>query len=121
MNKLKDIKGEEALDVLCDLMSPISEIMSDKIIAQMIRSKKRIEAVTYAIKNHKKAVIEALAIIEGEDPEDYVNKISVLTLPSRLLEILNEPELTQLFTLQGQKDSGASSGSATENTEDEEI
>ena len=114
--RLSEIEGEKALDVLADLLEPASEIVSDKEVEKHYKSGQTLLAVKAALKNHKKAVIEILAITEGEDPETY--KPKVLTLPAKLLEIFNDPDIIDLFRLQGQEDK-TSSGSATENIEAE--
>ena len=115
--KLSDIKGEKALDVMADLLDPISEIVTDSEIVNIIKSGvPKIKLVKPAIKNHKKAVIEILAILDGVPVEGY--EINVLTLPLKILEILNDPMVEELFTSQGQMMESASSGSAMENIED---
>lgn len=114
--KLSEIKGEHALDVLADLLDPISEIVTDKEIEGIIKSKKpKLMVVKPAIKNHKKAVIEILAILDGIPPEEY--QVNLLTLPMKILEVLNDPMVEELFSSQGQTMESASSGSATESTE----
>lgn len=115
--KLSEIHGEESLDMLADLIEPVSEIMIDKQIAEAARTENKAAAVRIAIKNHKKQVIEIMAILEKETPEEYIKKVNLLTLPLMLLNILNEPEIMQLFQLQGQNAELKHSGSATENTE----
>ena len=110
--KLSEIEGERAIDVLADLIEPASEIMSDKEVSALYESGQTLKAVKVALKNHKKAVIEILAVTEGEDPTTY--KPKVLSLPAKLIEIFNDPEVIGLFRLQGQ-DEKTSSGSATEN------
>lgn len=112
--KLSDFKGEKALDVLADILEPAVELMTDKEIIALFRSGKKAKAVSTAIKNHKKAVISILAATEGVDPEDY--QPNVLSLPAKLLEILNDQELMSLFQSQGPENK-TSSGSAMENTE----
>ena len=118
MRKISELRGEEALDVLADILEPASEIMTDTMVATLARSGDRIQAVSMAIKNHKKAVIKILAALEGEDYETY--KPALLTLPLKLLEIFNDPDVVQVFTLQGQKNESESFGSAMENTEEQE-
>lgn len=115
--RLSDIKGEAALDVLVNIIDPASEIMADAELERLVKAKAtKMEIVKTAIKNHKKAVIEILAALDGKDPKEC--KISVLTLPAKLLEILNDPELVSLFQPQGQTQT--SSGSAMVNTEGKE-
>lgn len=113
--KLSDIRGEKALDVLADLLEPAAEIVQDKaVVAAFDGGDNVLAAVKAAIKNHKKAVITILAITEGENPATY--QPNVLSLPMKLIEILNDEELMGLFTSQGQTES-TSSGSVSENIE----
>lgn len=115
--KLSEYRGEDALDVLADLVEPAIEIMGDKEFVQAYRDRKIPKAVKTAIKNHKKSVLEIMAATEREDVEEYAKKVNVFTLPAKLIELLNDKEVISLFTSQGQTDSSESFGSATENTE----
>ncbi len=112
--KLSEYKGEAALDILADLIGPVGEIMSDKEIGKVFKEN-RFKAIGLAIKNHKKAVIQILATMDGVPAEEY--KCNVFTLPVKILELLNDPDLVQLFTYQGQMGGASSSGSASENIE----
>jgi hypothetical protein len=116
--KLSEIKGEQALDVLADIIEPASEIMSDKLVSAAAKSGQQVKAIKLAIKGHKRALIEIMAALDGAEVDEY--EVNVLTLPAKLLEILNDPMVMSLFTSQGQKTEKTSSGSATENIEDEE-
>ena len=119
--KLSEYKGEQALDMLADLIEPAAAIMADKEISNAAKANlPKIKIVKTAIKNHKPEVIEIMAILDGEDPEDYAEKVNLFTLPAKLLEILNDPDLMSLFTLQGQNKEETNSGSATESTEESE-
>ena len=113
--KLSEYQGEAALDILADLIEPAGEIMSDKEIGEVF-TKNRFRAIGMAIKNHKKAVIQIMAIMDGVPVDEY--KCNVFTLPVKILEILNDPALVQLFTYQGQTGDANSSGSASENIGD---
>jgi hypothetical protein len=118
--KLSEYKGEKALDMLADLIEPATAIMADKEISNAVKANlPKIKIVKTAIKNHKPEVIEIMAILDGADPKDYAEKVTLFTLPAKLLEILNDPDLTSLFTSQGQKIETLS-GSATESTEESE-
>ena len=113
--KLSEYQGEAALDILADLIEPAGEIMSDKQIGDVFKEN-RFKAIGLAIKNHKRAVMQILATMDGVPVEEY--KCNVFSLPVKILEILNDPELIQLFTYQGQTGDAKSSGSASENTEE---
>ena len=113
--KLSEYLGEEALDILADMIEPAGEIMSDKEMVKMFKEN-RFKAIKMAIKNHKKAVIQIMASIDGVPVDEY--KCNVFTLPVKILEILNDPVFVQLFTSQGQTGDATSSGSALENTKE---
>ena len=112
--KLSEYQGEAALDILADLIEPTGEIMSDKEIGKMFKEN-RFKAIGLAIKNHKKAVMQILATVDGVPVDEY--KCNVFTLPVKILELLNDPDIIQLFTYQGQTGGASSSGSASENIE----
>lgn len=116
--KLSDYKGEAALDLLADMIEPAAEIFADKNVAEGLQNGNMMAAIKCAIKNHKKSVIQLLAAIEGEDAESFAEKVTVFTLPSKLLEILNDPEMLRLFGLQGRTGDATSSGSVLENTKE---
>lgn len=111
--KLSEYQGEAALDILADLIEPAGEIMSDKQIGDVFKEN-RFKAIGIAIKNHKKAVMQILATMDGVPVDEY--KCNVFSLPVKILEILNDPDLVQLFTYQGQTGDANSSGSASGNT-----
>ena len=112
--KLSEYQGEAALDILADLIEPAGEIMSDKEIGEVFK-KNRFKAIGLAIRNHKKAVMQILATIDGVPVDEY--KCNVFTLPVKILELLNDPGLVQHFTSRGQTGDAKSSGSVSENTE----
>ena len=113
--KLSEYQGESALDILADLIEPAGEIMSDKEIGEVFK-KNRFKAIGMAIKNHKKAVMQIMATMDGVPVDEY--KCNVFTLPVKILEILNDPDMIRLFQYQVQTGDAKSSGSASENTEE---
>lgn len=118
MRKLSEFRGEEALDLLADLIDPASEIMTDKRLVALFRERNMKEAAKVALKTHKSAVLEIMARLEGEDLKTYAP--SFFALPMQLLEIFNDPELIDLFTSQGQLEEPTNSGSVTVSTEADE-
>ena len=110
--KLSEYQGEAALNILADMIEPAGEIMSDKEIGEVFKEN-RFKAIGLAIKNHKKAVMQILATMDGVPVEEY--KCNVFSLPVKILELLNDPEMIQLFQYQGQTGDANSSGSASEN------
>lgn len=95
---LADIKDDEALDLLADILDPVIEIASDPKVKEMVGDEKisRVQAVQYVIKNHKKPIMQILAMLDGVPVEEY--HCNLLTLPAKLLAIFNDPEVMKLFT-----------------------
>ena len=117
--RLSDYKGDRALEVMADLLEPISAIiLSDDIKADLEQDKPNIVVVKDILKWHKKEALEIVAIINGENAEGY--EPSMATILTTLLGIINDFNATALFTSQGQKKEKGTSGSATENTQEEE-
>lgn len=114
--KLSEIKGEKALDMVADLIEPASKIMADEKVKKIYYSQPRLKLVQYIIKKHKKSIIQILAILNEEDPKEYVEKITLTTLPLIVIDLLNDEDLLQLFSSQGQITEETSSGSVMENT-----
>ena len=110
-----EIKNEQAIEALADMFDPIVEIASDEKIVSAARSGDKVSAVKLMLKTHSRAIFELLAAYEGVSPDEY--ECNMLTLPVKLLELLNRPEFNVLFPLQGQE-TQTSSGSATEGTKD---
>lgn len=110
--------NEENLDLFAELLEPCAEIFTDPEVKENAqKGETRIKAIKAAIKNHKQAVILLLAAIEGIDVDEYIVP-PPLQFMRKLLEIINRPDVQELFTLQGLNDIAASSGSASENIED---
>lgn len=119
MKRLSEYKNEAALDLLVEIMEPASELMSDNEAVALLYSKKpgdRMKGVTQMIKAHERAVIQILAALDGVPVDQY--ECGFFTLPTRLLEILNDKELLGFFMDQQMPNTEKPSSSATENTED---
>ena len=95
MRKLSEIKGEEALDVLAEIIEPAAEIFTDENVKEALKSGSRIKAVKIILKDHKKAIITLMAALEETPVEEY--KPTLLALPALILGVLNDPELNSLF------------------------
>lgn len=112
--------NEENLELFADLLEPVAEILTDPEVTDKIKDGgKPITAIKAAIKGHKTAIVEILAALEGVDPEEYIVPPPAQLL-MKIVTLVNDPEIQNLFTLQGQPDPAASSGSATENIVEKE-
>ena len=95
MRKLSEIKGEEALDVLAEIIEPAAEIFTDENVKKALKSESRIKAAKIILKDHKKAILTLMATLEETPVEEY--KPTLLALPALIIEVLNDPELNSLF------------------------
>lgn len=123
IKNLSDIKGDAALELIADLMDPVTEILSDPEVKAAYRGTKgnpgtSAKAVKVAIKNHKKSVKTILALMDEEDPATY--EPTAMVIPVRLMQILDDPDLKVLFTSPDQNSEEDTSGSVSENSEDAE-
>lgn len=95
--KLSEIKGEQALDVIADIIEPITDIASDEEFVKLTKNgSPRGKIIAYALKNHKQESIKILAALELKTPEEY--EVTLLSLPMKLKELFEDEEFMELFT-----------------------
>ena len=121
--KLSEIKGVVAIDVIADIIDPITAIMADEEVKKLAEMKPKPPTLLIAktiLKRQKKAILEILAYLHGENPKTY--NPSLIELPIMLVNLINEiqsnEELMSLFHSQPQMSSSVSSGAVMENTEE---
>lgn len=115
MKNLSDYTGEEAIDLWCDLLEPISRVISDVEVARVIRAHKSyMDIAKVILKKHKKDVEEVLLRID----DTPVTGLNIVTrLVSLLSDIGKNEEVETFFRYAEQTKTEESSGSAMENTE----
>lgn len=113
--KLSEFKDDAALELIADIIEPATEILADPAIKEAF-SRSKMAAIKVAIKNHKSAIKEIIARLDGKTPEEC--HFTALSLPIKLLSMFNDPELQQLFTLSGQTADETACSSASENIEE---
>lgn len=112
--KLSEFHGEKALEVIADIIEPITAIVNDSEVREA-STVTFAKAVSVALKKYTKDVLYVMAVLDDTDPKEY--NPSLVEIPKKLMEMYNDEDLRSLFTSQGQ---GTSSGSATESTEETE-
>ena len=120
--KISDYKGEDAIDLLADIIDPLSAILDDDEIqkeAEAGEGMKTLKMARMILKKYKSECIAIFARIEGVDVSEY--KPTLFQLIKQVLDVLNDEEAQELFTSQGQIEDAASSGSATDNIPDAEV
>ena len=128
--RLSGIQGERVFDVIADIIDPIANIAEDEKASALFRREKLPDGMTAKefmtqrarkalpalLKGHKGDIIAILASIEGVSAESYKGALNLVKLMHDTAELLTDEAFGALF-LSAQ--SGNSSGSAQENTEDE--
>ena len=119
MKKLSDYKGDEAIELWADLLEPLTDILGDKQIANVVRSgKPKLLIAKEVLKLHKKAAVDILTRID-DTPLDGLN--IVIRLMELISEIGQNEEIKSFFGYAEQvKEVEESSTSVMENTEAEE-
>lgn len=119
MKRLSDYKGEEAIDLWVDLLDLMSDILKDRKVAELVRSKKpKIELAKGLLKLHKSDVIRVMERID-DTPVDGLNIITRLVV--LISEIGEDETVRSFFGYSEQANKGRESSiSAMENTEEEE-
>lgn len=113
--KWNEMDFDEQCDALCMLIDPVEELTGDKELLALIRDRKLWKAAGRILLEHREAVRHILAAFDGCDPSAV--RLNLLALPGKIVEILSNPDLIQLFTLQLPGLGQIYSGGASANTE----
>lgn len=109
--KWNEMSFDAQCDALCMLLEPAEALTADKELLNLIKDKKFWQAAGRVLKAHRWAVRCILAALDGVDPVGV--RLNLLALPGKIVEILQNEDLIQLFTLQlpglGQMYSGGAS------------
>lgn len=99
MRKLSEIKNEEAIDLLADLIEPASEIFTDTEVVTKIRNgTNKLLVARVILKNHKKSLLEILATINGVTVEEYEG--TAVSIIKDVIELCNDKELLDFLSIQ---------------------
>lgn len=124
--KLSDVRGDRTLDVIADLIDPISEIASDPEAAALFRREKVPEgedarefftqrvrrSAPRLLRDHKDDVIAIMATIEGTDPAEYAEGLNLAKLLRDLVELMTDEEFVAFLSPSGTETAGDAAASA---------
>lgn len=112
--RLSEFKDEKAIEMVAALLEPIGNIASNPENQKAAKSDWPIPRIAGAfLRNNPRDVMDMLAVLDDKDPAEYhCTAASVLV---GAINMMNDPDLIALFGLQRQ--TPASSGSASESTE----
>lgn len=116
MKKLSDYQGEEAIELWADLIDPLTEILGDERVKDVVtKGKSRLDIAKTILKEHKKEATEILLRI---DPTPINGLNILLRLIGLLGEMSTSEEIKSFFGFAEQvKTDEESSGLLTANTE----
>ena len=110
--KLSEIKGEKTLDVVADLIVPVSNIAMDEAMQKLLEKAEVPDGMTKneaaaarlrsivpgLIRKHKGDVIDILATVSMVDREEYERGLNLATLMNDVVELVNDEDLLGFFS-----------------------
>lgn len=114
--RLSEFKDEKGIEVVAKLLIPIGKIAANAQNAKA-REGTQLEFASALLQNNPSEIMKMLAILADKNPEEYhCNAASVLM---DVINMISDPELMVLFG--SQRQTMASSGSASETTEAQNL
>lgn len=120
--RLSDIKGDRTLDVIAEIIDPVSNIAEDEEASAMFKREKLPEGMTakkflmnrvrnslpVLLKDHKADIIAILSAIEGASAEEYNGSLNLVKLVKDCTDLLTDEAFMQLFiSAQSENNSGS--------------
>lgn len=97
MRNISDFKNEDAIDLIADLIEPVSRILQDEGIRKDITIKeKQMGAIKRALKSHKADILEIMARLEGVEIKDL--NCTPISLIAKCIQILNDKEMMDFLS-----------------------
>jgi hypothetical protein len=116
--KISEIRGEQAVEVLGDLIEPFIRILKSKEVQEAAKKNITIELAQAMVKADPKAVLEILAICNQVPLDEYhPNPFEIIR---DLAGVLMDEALMSLFFSQGPKAVLTAFGSAMDDTQEKE-
>ena len=100
--KIDKYVREDAIDLIANLLDPVSRIMAMKKTKEVFETKTVIEIAVYILKNFKQEAIEIVCVINGEDPKRW--QFTAYDVINTLTDILKNPQIMEVFGLRSQKE-----------------
>ena len=104
--KLSELKGERAVEVLADLIAPITNIARDADNLQLFRNKLQDgetardagirlfkERIPVLIKTHKTDILDIISAVDGRNADE----MSLLDIVNNLVDLSNDKEFMSFF------------------------
>lgn len=105
--KLRDLKGERAVEVIADLIAPIANIASDQKNLKLFQAEKlegesnqdmairdMKEKIPLLLRTHKKDVLDILCAIDNSKKPEEMSPIDII---KGTLDLMNDEDFKSLF------------------------
>lgn len=127
--RLSDIKGDRVIEVIADIVEPVSNIAADKDAKGLFSRQKLPEGMTPntflaqrirkylppILRTHKHDITAILAAINDSTVEEYSEKLNLALLVKDVTDLLTDEVFTELFISAPNETGGATSTSVQEN------
>ena len=103
--KLSELKGQDAIEAIADVIEPLAAIATDKRLRadfkKVADSDDRVAAIgkvlPKAIKTHKADVVKVLAAVNRKTVKEYEAEATVQRIIADALDVLTDEELFAFF------------------------
>lgn len=99
--KLSEIKGDRALEVIADIMNPISNLLSDPETKKALKNTGKepvIKILPQIIKTHKTDIYKIFAILDGVTVEEYAKSANMVKIIQDFSDVVMDESIQTLFT-----------------------
>lgn len=130
--RLSDLTAEQGLEAIANSLEYIGNIVDDDVALELCQKLVPQEGEKYIkvfargaktapklLKTHKDDVIGILAAFELQSVEEYKKKHKLMDIIKGVVDLVNEPEVHQLFFSASMSATEEPSGDVQENTEEE--
>lgn len=120
--KISEYRGEEALELLADIMEPAARMLADaEVQAAFKRGAPVAKIAQLCLKGRKREILEILARLENIPAEEYAETRGIGEMLMGIIGLFSDPSVSMLFPSRGQRKEEIPSGSATEGTQEGEM
>ncbi len=130
--RLSDLTAEQGLEAITNSLEYIGNIVDDDVALELCQKlvpqegekcikvfARGAKTAPKLLKTHKDDVIGILAAFELQSIEEYKKKHKLVDIIKGVIDLINEPEVRQLFLSASTDATEEHSGDVQENTEDE--
>ena len=124
--KLSEIKGDRCLEVIADMIEPLSAIAADEVVMEMFTPKappegveprkffaqRMREGLPRLLRDHKSEVIQVLSVLDGTPVDEYRATLTMPKLMADALEVLTDRDVTTFLASPGMTETASGSASA---------